>query len=212
MFSEDAAAAGTKKEREPAARALTERATMKNRSHLPVLGPGPFYVGLLLLSAAGIFIADQNGRIPRFCLPSLPLLFSACGGVLIAGGSALYYGAVVKQRIDRSIKKNELVTGGVYAYVRNPIYTAFLFLYTGVLLQLHNLYVLLFPIFFWAFLTLLLRATEERWLRSLYGEKYNAYCRRVNRVIPWFPRQGKSGQDDGLSSGATREGEGDGGA
>ena len=31
--------------------------------------------------------------------------------------------------------------------------------------------------------------SEERRLRRDFGDEYEAYCRRVNRVWPWFPRK-----------------------
>ena len=29
---------------------------------------------------------------------------------------------------------------------------------------------------------------EEKWLYNLYGYEYKAYCKKVNRCIPWFPK------------------------
>ena len=39
-------------------------------------------------------------------------------------------------------------------------------------------------------MTVLMRATEEKWLKNLYGEEYEGYCRQVNRCSPWF-RKGR---------------------
>jgi protein-S-isoprenylcysteine O-methyltransferase Ste14 len=30
-------------------------------------------------------------------------------------------------------------------------------------------------------MTVLMRATEEKWLKNLYGEEYEEYCRQVNQ-------------------------------
>lgn len=84
---------------------------------------------------------------------------------------------------------NELVTTGVYSVVRHPIYSAFAFVLTGVLLIYSNLYLLLLPFMYWAFLTALMKATEEKWLVDQFGKEYEDYCRRVNRCIPWFPKR-----------------------
>ena len=42
---------------------------------------------------------------------------------------------------------------------------------------------------FWALMAIMLKPTEEKWLRNLYGTEYDAYCKRVNRTWPWFPKQ-----------------------
>ncbi len=34
-----------------------------------------------------------------------------------------------------------------------------------------------------------LKPSEEKWLRNLYGTEYDAYCKRVNRTWPWFPKK-----------------------
>ena len=41
--------------------------------------------------------------------------------------------------------------------------------------------------FYWIFMTVLMKCTEEKWLKNLYGGEYEEYCRRVNRCIPWLP-------------------------
>ena len=38
-------------------------------------------------------------------------------------------------------------------------------------------------------MAIMLKPTEEKWLRNLYGTEYDAYCKRVNRTWPWFPKQ-----------------------
>lgn len=42
---------------------------------------------------------------------------------------------------------------------------------------------------FWWLMGFMMRHTEEKWLRRLYGAEYDAYCRRVNRTWPWFPKK-----------------------
>jgi len=73
----------------------------------------------------------------------------------------------------------------VYAIVRNPIYSAFLFICIGALLFCRNWYVLILPPLFWVYLTVFMKLTEERWLSERFGEEYKAYSKRVNRFIPW---------------------------
>lgn len=104
-------------------------------------------------------------------------------------GVVLWVYAVVVQKISSEIKNDKLVTSGVYSIVRNPIYSAFFLIFTGVLISAHNLYLFIFPIIFYLFLTILMQHTEEKWLLEKFGVEYEEYCSKVNRVIPWFKRK-----------------------
>ena len=157
--------------------------------HLPLYGPGPWYVATIVaLTLAGI-AGTLLGVLPVVEAGGATMALRVLGGALAAGGVALWVAAVFGARIDEGITANHLVTTGVYAVVRNPIYTAFSLACTGALLICGNLWLLVLPPLFWAFLTVLMRVTEERWLRDLYGQEYVDYCARVNRCIPWFPRK-----------------------
>ena len=96
----------------------------------------------------------------------------------------MWYSAVVKSRIDARIKENTLVTDGIYAHVRNPIYSAFLFICSGAILIACNLYLLILPPVFLLYLIVFIKNTEEKWLYNVYGEEFENYCKRVNRCIP----------------------------
>ena len=61
---------------------------------------------------------------------------------------------------------------------------------TGVILIAGNPWFFPLPLLYWLFMTVLMQATEEKWLRNLYGKEYEDYCRRVNRCWPW-PLKGR---------------------
>ena len=157
--------------------------------HLPLYGPGPAYVATIAAATVAGIALTVAGVIPTASADAATVLMRVLGAALIAGGGALWMAAVFGAKIDDGIEHNQLVTTGVYAIVRNPIYTAFTLVCTGALLICANLWLLVLPPLFWAFLTVLMKATEERWLRELYGAQYDRYCQRVNRCIPWFPRK-----------------------
>lgn len=161
---------------------------MSESEHLPLYGPGPAYVGIICaLTAAGIALTAL-GVLPLASAGPMAVPLRALGALLIAGGVALWVAANFGARIDEGITSNMLVTSGAYAIVRNPIYSAFTLTCAGALLVCGNLWLLVLLPVFWAFLTVLMKATEEKWLRDLYGREYDEYCARVNRCIPWFPR------------------------
>lgn len=79
-----------------------------------------------------------------------------------------------------------LVTGGIYRWVRHPIYAA------SVLLMLSSAVVLpVLPMVLLAvahLIVMILKArNEERYLTERFGPSYTAYCREVGRFFPRLP-------------------------
>ena len=159
------------------------------KGHLPILGVGPLYVVTIILMTIISITLSATGIIPVITFANFQWIFILIGILCFIIGITLWLKAVIIDRLDAHIIKNELVTTGVYAYVRNPVYSAFMFVCTGVLLIYGNLVLLVLPIIYWGFMTVLMKLTEEKWLEDLYGKKYIQYRQRVNRCIPW---KGKS--------------------
>lgn len=160
---------------------------MAKRDHLPLFGVGPLYVlCVVLLTVAAVLMRNMSflasGKVGYFKVPMLVL-----GIIFIVLGVFIWILAVIVSKIDANIVKNQLVTSGVYAWVRNPIYSAFMIISTGVVLILGNLWFLFVPALDWIFMTVLMKFTEEKWLLKQYGKDYEEYCSRVNRCWPWFP-------------------------
>ncbi|MBR2703710.1 MAG: isoprenylcysteine carboxylmethyltransferase family protein [Oscillospiraceae bacterium] len=157
---------------------------MKKQDHLPVYGVGPIYVCVIAVLTLAAFLmrklpAFASGRTEELHVPLLIL-----GSVFILSGVALWVFAVPVSKIDDGIRENRLVTSGAYALVRNPIYSAAMIACTGVILTAGNAWFFVLPLLYWLFMTVLVKATEEKWLRALYGAEYEDYCRRVNRCWP----------------------------
>ena len=155
------------------------------KGHLPILGVGPLYVVTIILMTIISITLSATGIIPVITFANFQWIFILIGILCFVIGITLWLKAVIIDRLDAHIIKNELVTTGVYAYVRNPVYSAFMFVCTGVLLIYGNLVLLVLPIIYWGFMTVLMKLTEEKWLEDLYGKEYVQYRQRVNRCIPW---------------------------
>ena len=155
------------------------------KGHLPILGVGPLYVVTIILMTIISITLSATGIIPVITFANFQWIFILIGILCFIIGIILWLKAVIIDRLDTHIIKNELVTTGVYAYVRNPVYSAFMFVCTGVLLIYGNLVLLVLPIIYWGFMTVLMKLTEEKWLEDLYGKEYIQYRQRVNRCIPW---------------------------
>jgi protein-S-isoprenylcysteine O-methyltransferase Ste14 len=84
----------------------------------------------------------------------------------------------------RLVEGHKLITTGPYAYVRNPIYTGMLgmLIATGLATE-HFIGLAVAFVLFMIGLIIRVR-TEEKLLRSAFGEEFEEYARRVSAVIP----------------------------
>lgn len=126
------------------------------KKKLPMYGVGPLYVGVILITTI----------------------------VFVVLSLYMWYVAVIKNNVDKYISKVKLLTTGIYSYTRNPIYSAFTILSLGIILIANNYYLLFLPFIYWLFLTILMKLTEEKWLKDAFGHEYEVYKKRVNRCIP----------------------------
>jgi len=85
-------------------------------------------------------------------------------------------------------EKTKLITNGIYAYVRNPIYSGVLLFCFGLLLLLPNLFMLLSVIMVYASIELHVRYVEEPYLRQLHTNEYVKYICKTGRYFPSFKK------------------------
>ena len=163
---------------------------IKEGQKLPLYGIGPALVaGMAALTLAGILLAPnalKSGAVSGAWV----IAFRAAGALLIIAGAAIWLVGAVGSGMDESIAENRLKTDGLYAWVRNPMYSGWWLAFAGIALMFCNAWLLLIPLVNWGIMTVVLKNTEEKWLRQVYGQAYDDYCRRVNRCLPWFPRKG----------------------
>ncbi|WP_019124357.1 methyltransferase family protein [Peptoniphilus grossensis] len=156
---------------------------------MPAFGVGPIYViTCLILTIGGIYL-HLKGYLYRGELGEGKIIFFIGGILSILLGIYLWVQAVIVEKINKSVKEKKLITSGVYSIIRNPVYSAFIFIFTGILLLTANYILLILPFIFWIFLTILMKNTEEKWLKNEFGKEYEIYLKEVNRVIPWIRRK-----------------------
>lgn len=80
----------------------------------------------------------------------------------------------------------DLVTEGIYAHVRNPMYVGNVLICLGVAIASNGLLVTLLAVPLATFAYAAIVAAEERYLREKFGAAYDAYCRDVPAWIPDF--------------------------
>lgn len=128
------------------------------------------------------------GLLDIFKFQQTRTLFLIIGALAFISGFIMWF--IAAFRIDKYIKSNELYTGGIYSWVRNPCYSGIMSMCTGAIFITNNTILLILPILYWIFMTVLMKSTVEKWLKDLYGNLYIEYCKEVNRCIP-FPRKYK---------------------
>jgi protein-S-isoprenylcysteine O-methyltransferase Ste14 len=110
------------------------------------------------------------------------------GIVLVIIGAWFVYKGIKGLRLRYSTsgydKGDELVTTGVYAYTRNPMYFGATILILGWFLILPFTFILI-SLFLFTALFFITAKSEEKQLEQKYGKKYRAYKRKVPLFIPY---------------------------
>jgi protein-S-isoprenylcysteine O-methyltransferase Ste14 len=132
-------------------------------------------------------LTGWDGRIP----PLHPA-FRLAGLVLVVVGAALLVSAFGRfvaegEGTPAPVAPTErLVVGGLYRYVRNPMYLAVTATIVGQGLILGRFVLLLYAAVFVLITATFVRVYEEPTLRERYGAEYEAYRRSVPA---WWPRR-----------------------
>ena len=145
----------------------------------------------------------RNGLVPAVIItllllwPPVPIgtwpgdLFLPIGLLLIVLGQMLRMltiglDYIIRGGKNRKIYAENLVTGGIFAHSRNPMYVGNLLLAVGCLLTFGNLTAIIVgSIFFIGFYRLIVHS-EECFLLDTFKDGYRAYCADVPRWIPKF--------------------------
>jgi protein-S-isoprenylcysteine O-methyltransferase Ste14 len=121
--------------------------------------------------------------------PPLPLI--VVGVVVTVAGAAVLVRAFASFVLEGSgtpapiAPTQRLVVGGLYRYVRNPMYLAVIATILGQALILGRPVLLLYAAGFWLLVASFVHFYEEPTLRERYGSEYDAY----RRAVPgWVPR------------------------
>jgi protein-S-isoprenylcysteine O-methyltransferase Ste14 len=155
-----------------------------------------------VLSTIGHFLFRyRNALFPVACLPLflqgpepfedtmvatlLGALVAALGQLVRAVTIGFRY--VIRGGRGRRVYAEDLVTDGVYAHVRNPMYVGNLLIVVGVAIAANSWATVLVGIPLAVFMYVCIVAAEEEYLLGRFGEAFKAYCRDVPR---WLPRPG----------------------
>ena len=158
---------------------------MTLNKRLSRFGVGPQIGGVGLLYAAVAAVVTH--RWPGICLICfVPFaVFASIATLLLIIGIPML--AVAAYSIMKGYNHDRLVTTGVSALVRHPIYSAWIvFLGPGLVLLTRSWPLLLTPLVGYAVFKLRIHC-EDDYLEHRFGAEYLAYRKRVNELFP-IPR------------------------
>ncbi len=139
-----------------------------------------FYVYTILAAAFGWPLVSTR----RFFPPTVAAWMGAAlclAAVVVMLLSLVSFGRSFRVGIDVE-QPDRLVTTGIFAFSRNPIYVAFGLVLLGQFLVFPNWVPLAYLVAgAWIIHRQVLR--EEAFLRQHYGDEYVVYCRRVRRYV-----------------------------
>jgi protein-S-isoprenylcysteine O-methyltransferase Ste14 len=151
---------------------------------------GALFVGSLASGVVAAVLQLNDGIEPVDALDTTgsQVVGIALYGAGLAGVLSSQLAMGRSWRIGVPQERTELVTGGPFALVRNPIYTAMVVTVGGLALLAPNALSLASVLGLIVALELQVRFAEEPQLLRSHGEEYAAYARRVGRFLPGIGR------------------------
>jgi protein-S-isoprenylcysteine O-methyltransferase Ste14 len=149
---------------------------------------GVLFVVAMVAGLAGPLLA-VTGTVPT----DPPLALQVVGLVVALAGFAATLAAQTGMGASWRIgvdpgERTELVTGGVFARVRNPIFTAMVTAQAGVVLMVPTWVSVVALVALVVAVQLQVRAVEEPYLAATHGVVYADYAARAGRFLPGIGR------------------------
>jgi protein-S-isoprenylcysteine O-methyltransferase Ste14 len=133
---------------------------------------------------------------------STPLALQVVGAALLVAGVGALAHTVIRFAVEGlgtpfpAAPTEKLVVGGLYRYVRNPMYLAVMAIILGQAAILGSAALLLYAAIVWVTVASFVRFYEEPTLAGRYGNQYEAYR---GAVRGWWPRATSWRGDDGTT-------------
>jgi protein-S-isoprenylcysteine O-methyltransferase Ste14 len=145
---------------------------------------------LLFIPSPELFREEVLGRhfwmYPFF----LGLLVTFSGQAIRGATIGLAY--IIRGGRDKKVYAEQLVTTGIFAHCRNPLYVGNILMLLGVgILANSMIYILIvMPVFLFIYQSIVI--AEEHFLSGKFGPSFREYCEHVNRWLPSLKGLGKT--------------------
>lgn len=149
------------------------------RALLGIVAVGTMFLPLLYLATSWLAFADYT----------LPQAAPWCGTALMAAGLWLFYRAHADLGRNWSVtlelrEGHQLITRGVYRYIRHPMYTSIFLFSVAQGMLLANWLAGWGALVTFTLLYLIRTPREERMMCEAFGDQYRAYMRQTGRLWP----------------------------
>ncbi len=152
----------------------------------------PVETGTMLLFTFAVYLVIRN-RIGVVSLDdSIHLPLAVVGLILVAIGALA--NILGRLKLGRNwanqatvYEEQTLVTSGLYAFVRHPLYSSLIFMFVGASLAYSNVLALLLTFLIFVPAMRWRACLEEKMLCSRFPE-YEDYKRRTGQLFPWRKR------------------------
>jgi len=141
-----------------------------------------FYALLFVPGVPQLFTEEKFGENYYWYPIIIGLIITVLGQVTRGATIGLAY--IIRGGKDKKVYAEDLVTTGIFAHCRNPLYVGNILMIAGVGVLSNSLLYVAVMIPFFLFIWQAIVLAEENFLRNKFGEQFNNYCARVNRWIP----------------------------
>jgi protein-S-isoprenylcysteine O-methyltransferase Ste14 len=144
--------------------------------------PPPIVFAVLVL-AMGLLPAGWPLGLQGVLRIGLAVVVAALAAICVGPALKAFRDAKTTVNPVRVDEASQLVTGGVFALTRNPMYLGLTLLLVAWALWLNRIAAFAGPVLLVAYLTRFQIMPEERALSAKFGREYEAYRARVRRWI-----------------------------
>lgn len=149
----------------------------------------PFIFLILAVLAGAVHWLLFDGLAPLAILTSLTKLLQLGLGVTLglAGFifmmTAWFHFVFVGTTVTVNDPVSRLVENGAFRYSRNPMYVGFVAILLAIAIALASLPYLIAALVMFFYLDRYIIPREERYMKSVFTEDYQAYCNKVRRWL-----------------------------
>ncbi len=109
--------------------------------------------------------------------------------LIIAGGLILITGRYQLGRFGSGVlvieDDHELVTSGIFRFIRHPIYSGGLIVLLGIMVAFRSIIILIIVVVFNFIIMRGRMIFEEKILEGEFGDEFREYCKRTRRILPF---------------------------
>ncbi len=153
---------------------------MKNKRVASFFGIGPLGVAVTLLIWGIFYLIETELNIPKITIhPFFRVMLMSLFAM-----DALYLLIGSNYQLRKSGRGKTLMTNGPYQFIRHPIYSVWIFSFTGILavvIYSWGIIISVVPIsIIWSWLV----QREENDMLNKFGDKYRSYIEQTGQFLP----------------------------